>query len=108
MSTCPRCHRPINEGNSPNVEECHAGDLDDEDRNCELSATIYALRCDLAAARGEIERLREALDLTTDRLVFYMQNIPMDYKDYIKTREGEISYFIVSKSISLLKNEVGK
>ena len=23
---CPKCKRPINEGNSPNVEECHEED----------------------------------------------------------------------------------
>ena len=58
---------------------------------------------------SELERenaaLRAALDLTTDRLVFYMQNIPIAYKDYIKTNEGEISYSIVNSSLSLLKKE---
>ena len=43
MPTCPKCHRPLNEGNSPNLEECHAGD-DDEDRQCELSAKIWRLK----------------------------------------------------------------
>ncbi len=42
MNTCPKCLRPFNEGNSPNLSECHAGD-DDEDRQCELSAKIASL-----------------------------------------------------------------
>lgn len=25
-NTCPKCRRPVNEGNSPNVEECHEED----------------------------------------------------------------------------------
>lgn len=56
MSNCPKCHRPLNEGNSPNFEECHGGDLDD-DGQCELSAIIYGLRADLETSKVEIVRL---------------------------------------------------
>ena len=49
--------------------------------------------------------LREVLNLTVDRLMFYMECIPMAHKDYIKTLEGKISYEIVNKSLILLKKE---
>lgn len=42
MSTCPKCHRPTNEGNSPNAAECH--ETDDDEGVCEAYAKVAALR----------------------------------------------------------------
>jgi hypothetical protein len=52
MSTCPKCHRPFNEGNSPNAEECNG--TDDDDGLCEAYAKLYAVE-------QRAERLEEAL-----------------------------------------------
>lgn len=61
MNTCPKCHRPINEGNSPNLEECHAGDYDD-DQQCELSSRIYQLRQFYIAGRDMHDSVTRFLD----------------------------------------------
>lgn len=61
MTTCPRCHRPLNEGNSPNLEECHAGDSDD-DQQCELSAKIWRLKSHLNHAADTIREARFFLE----------------------------------------------
>ncbi len=48
MSTagaCPKCHRPFNEGNSPNAEECNG--TDDDEGLCEAYAKVAALRAQL-------------------------------------------------------------
>ncbi len=41
-STCPKCRRPFNEGNSPNAEECNGPD--DDEGLCEAYAKVYELR----------------------------------------------------------------
>ena len=40
--TCPKCHRPVNEGNSPNSAECH--ETDDDEGLCEAYAKLHALQ----------------------------------------------------------------
>jgi len=42
MPNCPKCHRPVNEGNSPNGAECH--ETDGEDGVCEAYAKVHQLR----------------------------------------------------------------
>ncbi len=42
MTTCPKCHRPVNEGNSPNAAECHGPD--DDEGVCEAYALVHELR----------------------------------------------------------------
>lgn len=39
---CPKCHRPMNMGNSPNKWECT--ETDDEDGVCEAYTEVYRLR----------------------------------------------------------------
>ena len=51
MSNCPKCHRPINEGNSANRQECT--ETDDDEGLCEA----YAL---VAAQQAYIDYLIEA------------------------------------------------
>lgn len=51
---CPKCHRPLNLGNSPNLQECHGGDFDD-DQQCELSAKIYKLKLERDSLADKIE-----------------------------------------------------
>ncbi len=79
MNICPKCLRPFNEGNSPNLSECHAGD-DDEDRQCELSAKIRDLQeiymqrtCELTdqftKQRRETMRLEDINELLRASLV---------------------------------------
>ena len=45
MNICPKCHRPFNEGNSPNSEECNG--TDDEEGLCKAYAEVYKLRTEL-------------------------------------------------------------
>ncbi len=40
--TCPKCQRPINEGNSPNAFECHQ--TDDDEGVCEAYALVAKVR----------------------------------------------------------------
>lgn len=54
MNTCPKCQRPINEGNSPNAEECH--ETDDDDGVCEAYAKVAEIR---AAAQSILWMAKE-------------------------------------------------
>lgn len=62
MNYCPKCHRQINEGNSPNLEECHAEIDDDEDCQCELSSQIHALKADKARLEPLLAEIRECAE----------------------------------------------
>lgn len=57
MSTCPRCHRPFNEGNSPNAEECNGTD---DDGLCEAYAKTHAAEQRAERAEAALVRI-EAL-----------------------------------------------
>ena len=65
MSKCPKCKRPINDGNSPNEFECT--EPDDDEGVCEAYAKIAALRTRLAESEASLEeyRMRLAGALTT-------------------------------------------
>lgn len=43
MTTCDNCHRPMNEGNSPNEYECHDRE-DDSPTLCEAYAKVHRLK----------------------------------------------------------------
>lgn len=59
---CPKCLRPINEGNSPNAEECH--ETDDDEGVCEAYVKIAALTEERDRGRagraGQVTLLRAA------------------------------------------------
>lgn len=50
---CPKCHRPVNEGNSPNAAECH--ETDGDDGVCEAYAKVHELREALESAKEQME-----------------------------------------------------
>ena len=85
---CPRCFRPLNEGNSPNLEECHAGD-DDEDCQCELSAKIHRLKGSLNAAIGSTREVRLHLMgrgvLSTKEVISLLALAEQDYREVLKS-----------------------
>lgn len=63
---CPKCHRPMNEGNSPNSAECHGPD--DEEGLCESYSKIYELQMELnrikdGIMRGQITMIIDGNDM---------------------------------------------
>lgn len=53
MKTCPDCFRPLNEGNSPNLEECH----DNGDPNSDVTC-CQAFRAGIEFALKHLEYSR--------------------------------------------------
>jgi hypothetical protein len=64
MSICPKCHRPFNEGNSPNAEECNG--TDDDDGLCEAYTKIHAAEQRVERARQAVIILRAAIEACRD------------------------------------------
>lgn len=58
MPNCPKCHRPENEGNSPNRYECT--ETDDEDGLCEAYAEIHRLRVALNDAASYLDDVADS------------------------------------------------
>lgn len=50
---CPKCHRPMNEGNSPNDGECT--ETDDDEGLCRAFSVIYHLQ-------GKLDGVRKAYE----------------------------------------------
>ncbi len=56
---CPKCFRTMNEGNSPNDQECT--ETDDEEGLCEAYAKIYLLTKACAEQERQLAKMKEAL-----------------------------------------------
>jgi len=64
MSTCPKCHRPFNEGNSPNAQECN--ETDDDEGLCEAYAKVHQLHAQHAETVRLLEKLQDLLNAMPD------------------------------------------
>jgi hypothetical protein len=70
---CPKCKRPMNQGNSPNAEECN--ETDDDEGVCEAYARIASL---IGFALSAAQSTAAAVDLikeTFDRLAVPSQSM---------------------------------
>lgn len=69
---CPNCHRPVNEGNSPNKHECH--ETNDDEGVCDAYALIHA-------QSEYIKYLTEACEKTAGYLHVHNWKWPQDMLD---------------------------
>lgn len=71
--TCPKCHRPFNEGNSPNAAECNG--TDDDEGVCEAYAKVATLRAALEVVRHVLVAQRVSRASVHDHYVLMAQRL---------------------------------
>lgn len=87
---CPKCHRPMNEGNSPNQYECT--ETDDDEGLCETYSIIFALTREYREVLNALEDASEACVLGHSQCA---ENLCHNWEDYETENLKEAEKFFI-------------